>query len=83
MNKIIVQVYLPVNGKTYDVRVPENMYVHDAAEVLADLFTEAAKGFYSKSDVNIICFRESGESLPQDRTLRELGVCNRTKLMFI
>ncbi len=45
MNKIIIQVYLPANSKTYDVRVPENMYVHDVAEVLAELFSESAKGF--------------------------------------
>lgn len=83
MNKIIVQVYLPVNGKTYDVRLPEDMYVHDVAEVLADLFTESAKGFYCKSDTNILCFRDKGESLPQNKTLKELEVCNRSKLMLV
>lgn len=83
MNKIIVQVFLPANGKTYDVRLPENMYVHDAAEVLAELFSEAAKGFYCKGDVNILCYKDLGESLPQDKTLKELGVVNRARLMFI
>ncbi|MBR7039288.1 MAG: hypothetical protein IKI21_08585 [Oscillospiraceae bacterium] len=83
MERIIVQVYLPVNGKWYDVRLPEEMYVHDAAEVLAELFTEAARGFYSRSDVNILCFRETGHSLPQDKTLKELGIQNRSRLMFV
>lgn len=83
MNKIIIQVYLPANGKTYDVRVPENMYVYDVARVLAELFSESAKGFYYKGDVNILCFRESGKSLLQNCTLKELGVSNRTQLMFV
>lgn len=83
MNKIIVQVYLPANGRTYDVRLPEDMYVHDAADVLGDLFSDAAKGLYCKGEVNILCLREKGESLPQDKTLKELGICNRTKLMFV
>lgn len=83
MNKIIVQVYLPANGKTYDVRLPEDMYVHDAADVLGDIFTEAAKGLYCKSSVNILCFRDKGESLPRDKTLKELEIKNRAKLMFI
>lgn len=83
MNKIIVQVYLPADGKTYDVRVPENMYVYDVVKVLAELFSESAKGFYYKGDVNILCFRESGKSLLQNCTLKELGVSNRTQLMFV
>lgn len=83
MNKIIVQVFLPANGKTYDVRLPENMYVHDAADILGDLFSEAAKGVYCKGDVNILCFRDKGESLPRDKTLKELNICNRTRLMFV
>ena len=83
MTKIIVQVYLPATGQTYDVRLPEDMYVHDAAEVLGDVFADAARGLYCKGDVNILCFRDLGESLPRDKTLKELGVCNRSKLMFI
>ncbi|MBP0971553.1 MAG: hypothetical protein J5753_05880 [Oscillospiraceae bacterium] len=83
MNKIIVQVYLPVNGITYEIRLPDNMYVRDVTDVLSELFSEIAKGFYSSCENNVLCFREQGESLPQDRTLRELGICNRSRLMFI
>ena len=83
MNKIIVQVYLPANGRTYDVRLPEDMYVRDAADVLGDIFSDTAKGFFCKGDVNILCFRDAGESLPQDKTLKELGICNRSQLMFV
>ena len=83
MNKIIVQVYLPVNNKTYDIRVSEDMYVHDFAELLAELFSESEKGFYYKSDVNLICRRTDGKSLPHGRTLKELNINNRTKLMFV
>ncbi len=83
MNKIIVQVFLPVNGMTYELRLPDTMYVHDVTDVLSELFAEIAKGFYSSSENNVLCFREQGESLPQDMTLRELGICNRSSLMFI
>lgn len=83
MNKIIVQIYLPANGKTYDVRLPEDMYVRDAADVLGDLFSDAARGLYCKGEVNILCFRDRGESLPQNRTLKELGISNRSQLMFV
>ena len=83
MNKIIVQVYLPANGRTYDVRLPEDMYVRDAADVLGDLFSDVAKGLYCKSEVNILCLRDRGESLPQGKTLKELDICNRSQLMFV
>lgn len=83
MNTMIVQVYLPANGKTYDVRIPEEMYVCDAAALLGELFSDAANGLYCKGDVNILCFRDQGESLPQDKNLKELGICNRTQLMFV
>ena len=83
MNKIIVQVYLPVNGTTYEIRLPDTMYVRDVTDVLAELFSETAKGFYAAGSTNILCFRDKGESLPQDRTLRELGIRNRSSLMFI
>ena len=83
MNKIIVQVYIPVNSKTYDVRVPESMYVHDLTELLADIFSESEKGFYYKSSVNILCLRKNGRILPQNRTLKELDINNRASLMFV
>ena len=83
MNKIIIQIFLPANGNWYDIRVPESMYVYDLATVLADLFSEIAKGFYYKSNENVLCFRDTGQKLPQDKTLAELKVCNRTKLMFV
>ncbi|MBE6876672.1 MAG: hypothetical protein E7496_08145 [Ruminococcus sp.] len=83
MNKIIIQVFLPANETVYDIRVPESMYVCDLAAVLADLFSETAKGFYSKSDVNLLCFQNTGENLPPDKTLAELEICNRTKLIFV
>ena len=83
MNKIIVQVYLPVNGNTYEIRLPDNMYVHDVTEVLSELFAEIAKGFYCSGSVNVLCFRDQGESLPQNQTLKELGIRNKSSLMFI
>ncbi|MDE6519118.1 MAG: hypothetical protein K2K91_01470 [Ruminococcus sp.] len=83
MNKIIVQVYLPADGRTYDIRVPENMYIYDAVNVMAELFAEISKGFYCKGDVNILCMRDKGESLPQNKTFRELKIANRTELMFV
>jgi len=83
MNQIIVQVFLPANGMTYDVRVPENMYVHDMCTMLAELFTEAAKGFYAAGSTNILCFQEVGRSLPHEKTLKELGIQNKTRLMFV
>jgi hypothetical protein len=51
--------------------------------VLGDIFSDTAKGFFCKSDVNILCFRDIGESLPQDKTLKELDICNRSQLMFV
>ena len=83
MNKIIVQVYLPVNGTTYEIRLPDSMYVRDVTDVLSELFSEIAKGYYAGSSTNVLCFRDKGESLPQDRTLRELGIRNRSSRMFI
>lgn len=83
MNKIIVQVYLPANGKNYDIRISEDMYVYDAVDILGDLFAEAAKGFYCKSNINLLCLMDDGKSLPMDKTLKELEICNRTKLMFV
>jgi hypothetical protein len=83
MNKIIVEVYLPANGETYDIRVPDDMYIRDVADILGDLFSDVAKGMYCKSDINILCLRDKGESVPQDKTLNELNICNRTKLMFV
>ncbi|MDO5559701.1 MAG: hypothetical protein Q4F95_08900 [Oscillospiraceae bacterium] len=83
MNKILTEIYLPANGKSYEVYLPENMYAGDAAQLLADLFTEAAGGFYCRDDVNILCDRFEGRAFDSDKTLKELNVKNHSMLMLV
>lgn len=83
MNRILTEIYLPASGITYEVYLSDDMFVHEAAALLSNMFTEISEGFFCSSEMNILCSREDGRAFDPNKTLSELGICNHSSLMFI
>jgi len=83
MGKILTEIYLPAGGATYEVYLSEELFVREAVQLLAELFTEISEGFFCSGEMNILCSREEGRAFDPDKTLRELDIRNHSSLMFI
>lgn len=83
MSKILTEVYLPVKNETFDVYLYDDMLIGETVKLLACMFEEIAEGFFCSSNINFLCDREEGKIFPSEKTLRESGIKNHTKLMFV
>ncbi|MCC8164075.1 MAG: EsaB/YukD family protein [Lachnospiraceae bacterium] len=75
---ILVDIYVPANGRQYDFRLDENAYT-------ATIVDEIGKLLSPTGDVSdlLLCDYEAGQILPFDRTLKQLGIGNGKKLVLV
>lgn len=83
MNKVLVQLYIPVTGKKYDVRLPQSISVKQATELLASFFTGMMGGAYIPDADAVLCDMESGIMYNVNSSVASLNLKNGSKLMLI
>lgn len=83
MNKIIVEIYVPIMGKTYDVFVPKNKKISEINKLLSKSISDLTDGMFIMTDDNILCDRNTGKVLDINLSVCELGMKNGSKLMLI
>lgn len=83
MNKVLVQLYIPVTGEKYDVRLPRSISVKQATELLASFFTGMMGGAYIPDADSVLCDMETGIMYNVNSSVASLGLKNGSKLMLI
>ncbi len=83
MNKIMVEVYLPAAGKSYDVRIPVFRRIGEIIPLLEVGMAELEPGYFIPSGNSVLCDRETGVILNVNLTVDETGILNGTRLMLI
>lgn len=83
MNKILTEVYLPANGKSYEIFLSEDIYVYEAAGLIAEILTEVSDGFFTACGSDILCSRDDGKAFNPGKKLSEVGIKNYSKLMLV
>ena len=83
MNKIIVNVYVPVLNISYDIFVPLQAQLYEVTELIKKAVTELSEGRFIPMRDTTISLRASGKILDINSTIQELGIGNGTKLMLI
>lgn len=83
MNKILVEVYLPVANKSFDVLLPYIIKVSEATVMLKKLFEELESDYYTASSDALLCSANDGNPLNREVLVCELGIKNGSKLILI
>lgn len=83
MKKILIEVYLPAAGKTYQIWVSAEAYVYQVTELLLELFQKMRMDAFLPNQNSVLCDRMSGEILPPGQMMVEAGVRNASRLMLI
>ncbi|MCM3567292.1 methyltransferase [Neobacillus mesonae] len=84
MSKILVEVYSPAAGSSYDAFIPLESKMYEVAYLLANTVSELSQGYFKANpEQTIICDRSTGQVFDINRTVEELGLENGAKLMLL
>ena len=83
MKKVLVEVFVPVIGESYDVFIPPTSQMSEVLELLKKAITDLSAGRYVATSSTSICYRESGSIININMSVYELGIHNGSKLMLI
>ncbi len=83
MNKIIVEIYIPIIGEAYDVFIPKNKKLYEVSQLLAKSISDLTGGMFVMSDDNVLCDLVTGQVLDINLSVSDLGLKNGSRLMLI
>ena len=83
MSKLMVELYLPAEGSSYDIRIPSDSRIGDIIPLIEACMAELAEGYFVPKGNSVLCDRETGVVLNVNLTASEMGILNGTKLMLI
>ena len=82
VEKLLLEIYLPQTGCTYEVRLPAGLNVRAAAALVAMLLDRATEGIIHASP-GYMLYSRAGKRLNPRNTLWEEGIRCGTQLMLI
>ena len=83
MEKVLVEVFVPVIGEAYDIFIPLKSDMSEVAQLLKKAVTELSNGHFVASEETSVCYRENGTIINVNMSVYELGIRNGSKLMLI
>jgi hypothetical protein len=83
MNKILVEVFLPALGQSYDVFIPLESQLSEVILLLTKVLNDLSSGCYIAGEDAILCDRETGNIFSINMSVYELGLKSGSKLMLI
>lgn len=83
MDKLLVNVYVPILNSSYDMFIPREASLGETLELMKKAVAELSDGLFFPEKNTVICRRESGEILNINLSVFELEIHNGSKLMLI
>ncbi|MBR3919769.1 MAG: methyltransferase [Clostridia bacterium] len=83
MNKVLVNVYIPILNRSYDIFIPPQSQVFEVTELIKRAVSELSEGQFMPSHDTVLARKATGEILDINGTVFELEIGNGTKLMLI
>lgn len=83
MDKILVNVYVPMLHTSYDIFLPPQLQLSEVTNLVRKAVAELSEGRFMSFQDAVLAHRETGRILDMNRNAAELGVENGTKLMLI
>jgi len=83
MEKILVEIYVPVLNTSYDVFIPQRLPMYEVLELIKKAVFEMSEGRFVSNNSTAICNKSDGTILNINLSVCELGLKNGSKLMLI
>ena len=82
-NKVLIEVYLPVALRSYDLRIPADMKLSQVTALVDVALSKLTGNIYTADHGALLCDRKSGRILNINMTVWEAGLRNGSKLMLV
>ncbi|GKU77584.1 EsaB/YukD family protein [Paenibacillus sp. L3-i20] len=83
MDKYLIEVYIPVLNRSYDVYIPALVKLYEVEALLVAAITELSDGYFTARQDTVLCDTLSGMLLDINKSAMELGLQNGSRLMLI
>ena len=83
MDKVLVEVYVPVLDRSYDIFIPLRSPMFEVLELIKKAIKEMSDGRFIANENTAICHRENGTIININLSVYELENRNGSKLMLI
>ena len=83
MDKVLVEVYVPVLDRSYDIFIPLRSQMFEVLELIKKAVKEMSDGRFIANENTAICHRENGTIININLSVYELEIRNGSKLMLI
>lgn len=83
MDKVLVEVYVPVLDRSYDIFIPLRSPMFEVLELIKKAIKEMSDGRFIANENTAICHRENGTIININLSVYELEIRNGSKLMLI
>ncbi len=82
-NKVIVEIFIPASGESYDVRIPLDIKMHEALQLVSAALSELTDGKYKATEQAVLCDAKTGIIYNINMEVAELGIRNGSHLLLI
>lgn len=83
MDKVLIQVFVPVLDRSFDMFVPLRSPMHEVLELIKRAVEELSEGSFRADENTALCRREDGALININQSVFELDIQNGSKLMLI
>lgn len=83
MDKVLVEISVPVVGKTFDVFIPQTSKMSEIISLVSKSVSDLSGGKFKSDESTIICDADSGQIFNINLSIYELEIKNGSKLMLI
>ena len=83
MDKILVEIFVPVAGKSFEIFLPLHLLGHEVIHLVIKIASDLTDGLFVASQETAICRKEDGAILNLNQTVWKLKLKNGDKLALI
>ena len=83
MEKVLVEVWVPVENHAYDVLIPQTSKMGEIVALVSKVLSELSAGKFKPDASTVLCDAETGNIFNINLSVYELGIKNGSKLILI
>lgn len=83
MDKIIVELRIPAIDKIYDVKIPRDIQIWEATQLIVKMVSNLHPVLYASENEAMLVDYESGEVIAVNALVADSGLTNGARVMLI
>lgn len=83
MDKVLIDVFVPVLGRTFEIFIPLQSPMYEVLELIKKAVSDLSDGLFVADENTAICHQEDGTIININLSVFELNIKNGSRLMLI